>query len=140
MAKAFGNLQALRQAPVWKLKQVEGIGDIMANEIVSFFADEHNNKVLDALLNQVNIKEVETKPVIESALSGKKIVLTGTLSKYTRGQAKEILENLGAKIQGSVSAKTDIVLAGAEAGSKLDKAQELGITVWSEQDFEDAIK
>ena len=140
LAKAFGNLQALRQAPVWKLKQVEGIGDIMANEIVSFFADEHNNKVLDALLNQVNIKEVETKPVIESALSGKKIVLTGTLSKYTRDQAKEILENLGAKVQGSVSAKTDIVLAGAEAGSKLDKAQELGITIWSEQDFEDAIK
>lgn len=140
LAKAFGNLQALRQAPAWKLKQVEGIGDIMANEIVSFFADEHNNKVLDALLKQVNINNVDIKPVKESALNGKKIVLTGTLSKYTRDQAKEILENLGAKVQGSVSAKTDIVLAGAEAGSKLDKAQELGITIWSEQDFEDAIK
>ena len=66
--------------------------------------------------------------------------MTGTLTNYTRDEAKEILESLGAKVQGSVSAKTDIVLAGAEAGSKLDKAEQLGITIWSESDFEDVIK
>ena len=66
-------------------------------------------------------------------------MLTGTLSKYTRDAAKEILERMGAKVQGSVSAKTDIVLAGADAGSKLAKAQELGITVWSEEDLERVI-
>lgn len=140
LSRAFGNLQDLRSAPVWKLKQVDGIGDIMAGEIVSFFADEHNNQVIDDLLKYINIKEPEVVAEATGALAGKKIVLTGTLSKYTRDQAKEILERMGAKVQGSVSAKTDIVLAGDEAGSKLSKAQELGITVWSEQDFEEAIK
>lgn len=140
LSRAFGNLQDLRSAPVWKLKQVDGIGDIMAGEIASFFADEHNNQVIDDLLKYINIKEPEVVAEATGALAGKKIVLTGTLSKYTRDQAKEILERMGAKVQGSVSAKTDIVLAGDEAGSKLSKAQELGITVWSEQDFEEAIK
>ena len=69
----------------------------------------------------------------------KKIVLTGTLSNYTRDEAKEILERMGAKVQGSVSAKTDIVLAGSDAGSKLNKALELGITIWSEQDFQNLL-
>ena len=141
LARAFGNLNDLRAAQVWKLKQIDGIGDVMADEIVSFFSDEHNNEVLDELLKQVHVSEnapsVEKK---EGPLSGKKIVLTGTLTNYTRDEAKEILESLGAKVQGSVSAKTDIVLAGAEAGSKLDKAEQLGITIWSESDFEDVIK
>ena len=73
-------------------------------------------------------------------MAGKRVVLTGTLSKYTRDAAREILERMGAKVAGSVSAKTDIVLAGADAGSKLQKAQELGITIWGEDDFEKAIE
>lgn len=141
LARAFGDLESVRTAPLWKLKQVDGIGDVMADEIVSFFADQHNNVVLDKLLMQVKVKNAETiKENSNSPVFGKKIVLTGTLSKYTRDEAKDILEKMGAKVQGSVSAKTDIVLAGAEAGSKLTKAQELGITIWSEQDFENILK
>ena len=140
LANAFGTLDAVRTAPVWKLKQIDGIGDVMADEISSFFADSHNSDVLNALLGQVHVRDAEivTAPA-DGPLVGKKVVLTGTLSKYTRDAAKEILERMGAKVQGSVSAKTDIVLAGADAGSKLAKAQELGITVWSEEDLERVI-
>ena len=141
LARAFGTLDALRAAPVWKLKQIDGIGEVMADEIVSFFADAHNNAVLDELLNQVKIHESAPVAAAPSGLlAGKKVVLTGTLANYTRDAAREILERLGARVQGSVSAKTDIVLAGADAGSKLDKAQQLGITIWSESDFEKAIE
>ena len=141
LARAFGTLDALRAAPVWKLKQIDGIGEVMADEIVSFFADAHNNAILDELLNQVKISESAPVAAAPSGpLAGKKVVLTGTLANYTRDAAREILERLGARVQGSVSAKTDIVLAGVDAGSKLDKAQQLGITIWSESDFEKAIK
>lgn len=141
LARAFGNLDALRTAPVWKLKQIDGIGDVMADEIVSFFADAHNAAVLDELLHQVHVAETDvTATAPDGPLVGKKIVLTGTLPNYTRDAAREILERLGAKVQGSVSAKTDIVLAGADAGSKLTRAEQLGITIWSESDFENAIK
>lgn len=141
LARAFGDLDSVRGAPLWKLKQIDGIGEVMADEIVSFFADEHNNKVLDALLSQVKVKSAAPiVEVVDSPVAGKKIVLTGTLANYTRDEAKEILERMGAKVQGSVSAKTDIVLAGADAGSKLTKANELGITIWSEQDLENILK
>ena len=140
LARAFGDLDSVRSAPSWKLKQIDGIGEVMADEIVSFFTDEHNNKVLDDLLSQVRVKSAA--PIVEvadSPVAGKKIVLTGTLTNYTRDEAKEILERMGAKVQGSVSAKTDIVLAGADAGSKLTKANELGIKIWSEQDFDNLL-
>ncbi len=141
LARAFGNLDALRTAPVWKLKQIDGIGDVMADEIVSFFADAHNAAVLDELLHQVHVVETDvTAAAPDGPLAGKKIVLTGTLPNYTRDAAREILERLGAKVQGSVSAKTDIVLAGADAGSKLTRAEQLGITIWSESDLERVIK
>lgn len=140
LARAFGNLDALRTAPVWKLKQIDGIGDVMADEIVSFFADSHNAAVLDELLHQVHVVETDvTATAPDGPLAGKKIVLTGTLPNYTRDAAREILERLGAKVQGSVSAKTDIVLAGADAGSKLTRAEQLGITIWSESDLERVI-
>ena len=140
LARAFGTLDAIRNAPEWKLKNIDGIGDVMADQIVSFFADEHNARALDLLLAQVNVRDAEIKETkTDGALSGKKVVLTGTLSKYTRDAAKEILEQMGATVSGSVSSKTDIVLAGADAGSKLTRAQELGITIWDESDFESAI-
>ncbi len=140
LARAFGNLDALRTAPVWKLKQIDGIGDVMADEIVSFFADAHNAAVLDELLHQVHVAETDaTATTSDGPLAGKKIVLTGTLPNYTRDAAREILERLGAKVQGSVSAKTDIVLAGVDAGSKLTRAEQLGITIWSESDLERVI-
>ena len=140
LARAFGNLDALRAAPVWKLKQIDGIGDVMADEIISFFGDAHNAAVLDELLHQVHVAETDVATTTsDGPLAGKKIVLTGTLPNYTRDAAREILERLGAKVQGSVSAKTDIVLAGADAGSKLTRAEQLGITIWSESDLERVI-
>ena len=140
LAREFGSMAAIRNAPVWKLKNIDGIGDIMADEIVSFMSDNHNATALDRLNEQINIINPEKieKPT-EGPLVGKKVVLTGTLSKYTREEAKEILEKLGATVTGSVSAKTDIVLAGTDAGSKLNKAEQLGVTIWAEADFEKAI-
>jgi DNA ligase (NAD+) len=87
-------------------------------------------------LTQVKIQDAKITTSDNGPLAGKKIVLTGTLSKYTRDDAREILESLGARVQSSVSPKTDIVLAGADAGSKLQRATELGITIWSESDLE----
>lgn len=141
LAYAFETLDALRAAPEWKLKQVDGIGDVMAHEIASFFADEQSSRALDDLLGHITVKAV-VKPTVmsDSPLKDKKIVLTGTLLNYSRDAAKEILEGFGAKVQGSVSPKTDIVLAGADAGSKLTRAEEFGVTIWSEEDFEKAIK
>ena len=140
LARTFGTLDAVRNAPLWKLKSVDGIGDVMADEIVSFFADENNVNVLNKLMEQINVRDaVIGTQKSDGPLSGKKVVLTGTLGNYTRDAAKEILERMGATVTGSVSSKTDIVLAGAEAGSKLTRALELGITVWGESDFEKLI-
>lgn len=140
LARAFGSLDAVRSAPAWKLKSIDGIGDVMADEIVTFFADEHNKNALDKLLKQINVRDaVIAQGKADGPLAGKKVVLTGTLSKYTRDEAKEILEQMGATVTGSVSAKTDIVLAGMDAGSKLTKAEQLGIAVWDENMFEQTI-
>lgn len=140
LSRTFGSLDAIRGAPLWKLKSVDGIGDVMADDIVSFFADEHNALALDKLLEQITVRAARTQTVVtDNPLNGKKVVLTGTLSKYTRDAAKDILERMGAIVSGSVSAKTDIVLAGSDAGSKLARAMELGITVWGEDEFDAAI-
>lgn len=140
LARAFGSLDAIRGAPAWKLKSIDGIGDVMADEIVSFFADEHNKGALNKLLEQVHVRDMDVvTPANNGPLAEKKVVLTGTLSKYTRDAAREILEQMGAKVVGSVSAKTDIVLAGADAGSKLTRAEQLGITIWDEDEFERVI-
>ncbi len=140
LAREFESLDALRATNVERLIEIDGIGEIMAHEIVSFFMDEHAMRALDNLLQYITIKNPKKTVVENSALNGKRVVLTGTLSKYTRDEAKEILEQHGARVSGSVSAKTDIVIAGVAAGSKLTDAQKLGITVWDESDFENAIK
>lgn len=141
LARSFGTLDSVRNAPAWKLKSIDGIGDVMADEIVSFFADEHNASALDRLLAQITVRDVAIiEKRTDGPLAGKKVVLTGTLSKYTRDAAKEILERMGATVSGSVSTKTDIVLAGADAGSKLARANELGVLVWTEDDFDHAIQ
>ena len=129
----------MRNATVNELIKIDGIGEVMAREIVSFFNNERNVAVIDALLKQISIQTADGVTV-ESDVSGKKIVLTGTLTNYGRDAAREILERMGAHVQSSVSPKTDIVLAGADAGSKLSRANELGITVWTEDDFESAMK
>lgn len=139
LAKEFLSLDNVRNASEERLKEIDGIGEIMAHEIVSFFNDFHSMSALDNLLQYINIKNPEKIVLQDSVLNGKKVVLTGTLSKYSRDEAKAILERFGAKTQGSVSAKTDIVIAGSEAGSKLTTAQNLGVTIWSEEDFDKAI-
>ena len=122
------------------VKQIDGVGDVMADEIVSFFANSENRIAIDALLNQIHVRNAAVSaPLNSGPLSGKRIVLTGTLPNYTRDAAREKLESMGATVTGSVSNKTDIVLAGADAGSKLAKAIQLGITVWDEADFVKAI-
>jgi DNA ligase (NAD+) len=140
LAREFKSLDSLRNASENRLIEIDGIGEVMAHEIVSFFHDEHSVAALDNLLQYINIKNPENVIEENSVLNGKRVVLTGTLTKYTRDEAKAILERMGAKPQGSVSSKTDIVIAGAAAGSKLTDAQKLGITIWNENDFENAIK
>ena len=139
LARELGSFDAVRNAPSWRLKNIDGIGDVMADEIVSFFADVHNASALDNLLGQIRVKETNVVDMSDAPLAGKKVVLTGTLEKYTRDEAKDILEKMGATVTGSVSNKTDFVLVGADAGSKLTKAQDLGIAVWSEAEFDDFI-
>ena len=140
LAREFGSLDKLRNASLERLTEIDGIGDTMAREIVSFFADYHSMSALDNLLKQITVKNPESVVIENNLLNGKRVVLTGTLTKYTRDEAKAILERYGAKPQSSVSAKTDIVIAGASAGSKLADAEKLGITIWSESDLENAIK
>ena len=138
LAQNFGNLDAVRNATVNDLVAIDGIGDTMAREITSYFANERTRAILDELLKHITVRDAAR--VAKTGLSGKKIVLTGTLSQYGRDAAREILESMGARVQSSVSAKTDIVIAGTDAGSKLARAQELGITIWDESEFERAIK
>jgi len=140
LAREFKSMDALRNATKERLIEIDGIGETMANEIVSFFVDEHSVAALDDLLKQINVKNPENTVVQDSVLNGKRVVLTGTLSGYTRDEAKAILEQMGARVSNSVSSKTDIVIAGASAGSKLADAQKLGITVWNENDFESVVK
>ncbi len=137
LAKKFGTLPAIRNATYAELIGVDGVGEIMANEIISFFADEHNKQIINDLLTEITVVDADKAAGTASGpLAGKRVVLTGTLASYTRDAAREILEQLGATVTSSVSPKTDIVLAGSDAGSKLQKATELGITIWSESDLE----
>ena len=118
-----------------ELIAIEDIGPAVAKDIIAFFEEDHNREVLRDLQAQLQIIDYERIQTIESIFTGKTIVLTGTLSKMSRAEAKAKLETLGAKVSGSVSAKTDYVIAGEDAGSKLKKAQELTITVLSEEEF-----
>jgi DNA ligase (NAD+) len=121
--------------------EIPDVGPVVASSIVNFFADTRNCQIVEGLKARgVNFTYLgSTVSVANSYFSGKTIVLTGTLSKYGRKEATEILENLGAKVTGSVSKATDVVVAGLEAGSKLDKARELGITILDEEQFLDLL-
>jgi DNA ligase (NAD+) len=135
LARHFGKLQNLLRADEGQLQQVADVGPVVAQSIVAFFSEQHNVDVIQALLDSgVAPKESEGEPEQYLPLAGKTFVLTGTLG-IAREEAKEKLEVLGAKVAGSVSKKTNYVVAGAEAGSKLDKARELGVAVLDEQQF-----
>jgi DNA ligase (NAD+) len=138
LARHFGRLNNLMHADEEQLQRVPDVGPVVAQSIVAFFAERHNIDVIEALLDKkrgdVRPIENEGEPTEELPLAGKTFVLTGTLG-MAREEAKEKLEALGAKVAGSVSKKTDYVIAGVEAGSKLDKARELGVAVLDEQQF-----
>ena len=142
LARKYQNIDNLIAASEEELLEIDDVGPVVARSIVNFFADERNIETINALKAvNVNFNYLgSTASAANSYFSGKTVVLTGTLSSYGRKEATELLENLGAKVTGSVSKATDVVVAGVEAGSKLDKAQALGITVLNEDEFLALIK
>lgn len=122
------------------LLNIEDIGASVASDIIAFFAEEHNRTIIDDLCTLVRIAPFQKPQATDSKIAGKTVVFTGTLVLMTRAEAKARAESLGAKVAGSVSSKTDYVVAGEDAGSKLTKARELGVTVISEQDWIDLIR
>jgi DNA ligase (NAD+) len=134
LAKHFGKLDALMDADEARLAQVPDVGPIVAAAIVQFFRQPHNREVVEQLRAAgVTWKEGEPVAAVASGISGKIFVLTGTLPSLAREDAKEMIEAKGGKVSGSVSKKTDFVVAGAEAGSKLAKAEELGVKIIDEE-------
>jgi DNA ligase (NAD+) len=144
LAKALGSWDALRTAAeaavrggkdseaYAEIDNIEGIGETVVDALIDFFSEEHNVEALDALLQHIEVLPFERVRQVESPVTGKTVVFTGTLTKLTRNEAKAQAERLGAKVAGSVSKKTDYVIAGADAGSKLDAARALGVTVLDE--------
>jgi DNA ligase (NAD+) len=135
LARRFGSLAALAKADQEMLEAVEDVGPVVAAHIVAFFAEGHNQAVIDQLAAAGVVGQAEAQGAESpnhDALVGQTFVLTGTLSTMTRPQAKAQLEALGAKVTGSVSAKTTAVIAGSDPGSKRAKAESLGVPVWDE--------
>ena len=132
LASHFLTLEALEMADETALIEIEDVGPIVAHHVVTFFQQTHNREVIERLLKAGINWPVEQQRVSDSELSGKTIVLTGTLEQLSRSEAKEKLLALGARVAGSVSKNTDFVVAGRDSGSKLNKAESLGITVVDE--------
>ena len=142
LSRIFGNLDALASATEEDLLEIPDVGPVVARSIVNWFSSEHNKELIEQLRAEgLNFNFLGSiSKAANSYFSGKTVVLTGTLDSMGRKEATEILENLGAKVTGSVSKATDAVVAGHDAGSKLDKAQSLGITVLNESEFLELIK
>jgi DNA ligase (NAD+) len=145
LARHYGSIEAFREGveaagagpdseAFQELTSTEGIGDVVADAIVEFFKEPHNREALDRLLEQISVAPME-ETRRDSPVAGKTVVFTGTLEKMTRDEAKATAERCGAKVAGSVSKKTDYVVAGPGAGSKLNKAKELGVGILSEDEW-----
>jgi DNA ligase (NAD+) len=136
LARHFGSLDALMAAGIDRLQQVPDVGPVVAASIAHFFAEPHNVEVIEQL-RAAGVRWAEGSPavVVSSPIAGSTFVLTGTLPTLSREEAKELIEARGGKVAGSVSKKTDYVVAGVEAGSKLSKAQDLGVTILDETQF-----
>ncbi len=136
LARSFASLDELMQADEERLMQVEEVGPKVAASIRRYFAEPHNRELIERLRKAgLNFRSTETARSEGGPLAGMTFVLTGTLPGMTREQATQLIEAAGGKVAGSVSRKTSVVVAGAEAGSKLDKARELGIPVWDEAEL-----
>jgi DNA ligase (NAD+) len=137
---AMEEVAAEREGNAWQqLVSIDQIGPSVAEDLAAFFAEPHNLHVLDELAKQLTVEDFVQSVPADSPVAGKTVVFTGTLVTMSRDEAKARAQSLGAKVAGSVSAKTDYVVAGAEAGSKLTKAQELGVAVLTEQEWLDLI-
>jgi DNA ligase (NAD+) len=133
LARHFGQLDAIMDASEAQLLEVSDVGPIVARSLHTFFEQAHNREVVDQLrVCGVTWAEGPPAPVTVKLLSGKTFVITGTLPNLSRDEAKDLIEVAGGKVAGSVSKKTSYVVAGTEAGSKLEKALELGVTVLDE--------
>jgi DNA ligase (NAD+) len=145
LARHYGSLEAWRAAMVRaqegdeearaELDNIDGIGPKVAEAIGEFFAESHNRDALDALAREVRVEDAVALAAGGSPLAGKTVVFTGTLATVSRAEAKATAEARGAKVAGSVSAKTDYVVVGADAGSKAKRAAELGVTILSEDEW-----
>lgn len=143
LARHFGGFEALREAALRaaggdaearaEFINIHGIGVVVADAVIEFFREPHNEEMLDALLQEVSPQPLEAIAAADSPVAGKTVVFTGSLERMTRDEAKAMAERLGAKVAGSVSKKTDIVVAGPGAGSKLDKAREFGVEIMDEE-------
>jgi DNA ligase (NAD+) len=138
LAEHFGSLDAIMKASEEQLEEVNEVGPRIAESIVEFFADEHNRKLVSDL-RKAGLTFTGQKKEKGTKLTGKTFVLTGTLARHTRDEAKKMIEDAGGRVSGSVSKKTDYVVAGSDAGSKLDKARELGVSVIGEEELEELV-
>lgn len=145
LARSYGTYEAFATAmqeatplsgDAWNdLNAIEGIGEVVARAMVEFYKEPRNIEVIGRLLEEVTPAEAEQPTTSGSPVAGKTVVFTGSLEKFTRDEAKARAESLGAKVAGSVSKKTDFVVAGPGAGSKLDKARELGVQTMDEDEW-----
>ncbi len=139
LCEKFGTLENIMNANATEISEIEGFGDVMAESVVKAFREEHMRELVDKL-NSYGINTTFNKQINDNRFEGLTFVLTGTLPTLKRDEAKAIIESFGGKASGSVSKKTSYVLAGEEAGSKLDKAEQLGIKIISEEEFLDMTK
>ena len=139
LSEKFGTMDALMNASAEEIAEIEGFGLIMAKSVEEFFSHEESRQLITDL-NAVGVNMESQKQIVDMRFEGKTFVLTGTLSMYKRSEAEKIIESFGGKASGSVSKKTSYVLAGEDAGSKLKKANDLGVTVISEEEFAEMIK
>ena len=139
LSEKFSTMDALINATAEDIAEIEGFGLIMAKSVEEFFSHEESRQLI-ADLKAVGVNMESKKQIVDMRFEGKTFVLTGTLSMYKRSEAEKIIESFGGKASSSVSKKTSYVLAGEDAGSKLDKANKLGVTVISEEEFAEMIK
>ncbi|MFC1775702.1 NAD-dependent DNA ligase LigA [Patescibacteria group bacterium] len=136
LAEHFGSLNKIRSARIEELDEIEGIGHVVSKSLRDWFDDAKNEKLLDRLLENLKIQNPKSeKQKVDTAITGKTFVLTGTMESLSRDDAKDKIRALGGKIASSVSAKTDYVVAGADPGSKYDKARALGVEILDEKEF-----
>ena len=135
LAKYFTSIDNFKKASIEDLQNIEGIGEISAKSIYDFLHNEKTLKLIDDLLNEKVNPIFEKLVTVESPLTGKNVVITGSIEGFTRTSAKEAAERLGATVQSAVSKNTDILIVGDKAGSKLKKAQDLGIEIMEAPEF-----